>query len=144
MNLLFMLCLLCIGWFPKEPLKNVWGAELFSKMDYSTTLEKQSKNNPKRSVLAKCRKWCRWKALERELSNCSYITAAKAKARGQKWKIQHVFGHLSWVSHNYALSLFKCTKTWMKLKPFLKFFSGRTCSEIAEGSDGNWEDQLSS
>lgn len=60
------------------------GVELFSKMDYSTKLEMHSKNNPKRSVLAKCKKLCRGKALERENFQLIELTAAKARTRGSE------------------------------------------------------------
>lgn len=60
------------------------GVELFSKMDYSTTLETHSKNNPKRSALTKCKKLCRGRALERENFQLTELTAAKARAKGSE------------------------------------------------------------
>lgn len=131
--------------------------ELFSTMDYSTTLEKHSKNNPKRSILAKCKKLCRWKALERELLNYSFITAAKARAQGSEMESSTCFWpfvmiasrcpttmlpqflnaqKLGWNWSNFWSSLVE------KLVQKLSSFSSQRC--VLRAQDGNWEDHLPS
>lgn len=63
-----MLCLLRIGWYPKEPLK-IRGVELFSKMDYSTKLEMHSKKKSQKVCTCQMQEAVQRKGIrERELS----------------------------------------------------------------------------